>query len=149
MAYLSTVLLFQRSRYGWCTYKSSVKCISSPRFVLDISHTGCVIITHHFYRLIMITRGQGELRFSWLNVCIAFLDRYCSYGSYKAPLHYGLDFQKERLRGRQFSLAQLWKSVKSNLLSFYRLLQANFHMEAFPSIPCFKLNLNFCSTLFY
>ena len=45
--------------------------------------------------------------------------------------------------------AQLRKSVKSNLLSFYRLLQANFHMEAFLTIPCFKLNLNFCSTLFY
>ena len=33
-----------------------------------------------------ITRGQGELRFSRLNVCIAFLDRYSSYGSYKTPL---------------------------------------------------------------
>ena len=36
-----------------------------------------------YYKL---TRGQGELRFSRLNVCIAFLDRYSSYGSYKAPL---------------------------------------------------------------
>ena len=33
-----------------------------------------------------ITRGQGELCFSRLNVCIAFLDLYSSYGSYKAPL---------------------------------------------------------------
>ena len=43
----------------------------------DIIKTKVIIIT---------TRGQGELRFSRLNVCIAFLDRYSSYGSYKAPL---------------------------------------------------------------
>ena len=58
-------------------------------------------------------------------------------------------FKKRGYEGDDFLFRTVIKSVQSNFLSFFTLLQANFHMEGFPTIPCFQLNLNFCSTLFY